>query len=71
MGLFSWSNTTPSSPQAPKPTADGGFIAPDRSTRDRCYEARDAFFECLDRVSIVDSIKEADKAEESCGKLEK
>ncbi|KAI4171856.1 MAG: hypothetical protein LQ343_003933 [Gyalolechia ehrenbergii] len=67
MGLFS---STPSTP-SPQPTSDGAYIAPDRSARDRCYEARDAFFACLDRANIVDSITEADKAEEACGKLER
>ncbi|KAL8760723.1 MAG: hypothetical protein Q9184_003103 [Pyrenodesmia sp. 2 TL-2023] len=70
MGLFSSSSPAPS-PQSPKPTPDGAFIAPDRSARDRCYEARDAFFACLDRAGIVDSIKESDAAGRECGGLEK
>ncbi|KAL8931434.1 MAG: hypothetical protein Q9211_006965 [Gyalolechia sp. 1 TL-2023] len=70
MGFFS-SSPSPSSPSSPQPTSDGAYIAPDRSARDRCYEARDAFFACLDRANIVDSLKEADKAEEACGKLER
>lgn len=69
MGWFT-SNPSPS-PATPKPTADGAFVAPDRSARDRCYETRDAFFACLDRANIVDSIKEADRAEQECGGLEK
>ncbi|KAL8716962.1 MAG: hypothetical protein Q9225_005747 [Loekoesia sp. 1 TL-2023] len=66
-----WFSSTPSTPSGPQRTSDGAFIAPDRSARDRCYEARDAFFACLDRANIIDSIKDADKAEEECGKLEK
>ncbi|KAL9021579.1 MAG: hypothetical protein Q9185_001227 [Variospora sp. 1 TL-2023] len=69
MGWFS--SPSPSSPSSPKPTSDGAFIAPDRSSRDRCYEARDAFFACLDRAGIINSIAEADKAEAACGELEK
>ncbi|KAL8828101.1 MAG: hypothetical protein Q9170_006750 [Blastenia crenularia] len=65
-----WFSSTPS-PSSPQPTKDGAFIAPGRSARDRCYETRDAFFECLDQANIVDSIKEADKAEAACGKLER
>ncbi|KAI4180253.1 MAG: hypothetical protein L6R41_007351 [Letrouitia leprolyta] len=71
MGLFSSFTSSTPSPTSPKPTSDGAYIAPDRSARDRCYEARDAFFACLDRANIVDSIKEAEKAEEACGKLER
>ncbi|KAI4120687.1 MAG: hypothetical protein LQ338_006839 [Usnochroma carphineum] len=71
MGWFTRTPSPSPSPSTPKPTSDGAFIAPDRSARDRCYEARDAFFACLDRANIVDSIKEADKAEQECGGLEK
>ncbi|KAL8917062.1 MAG: hypothetical protein Q9208_008178 [Pyrenodesmia sp. 3 TL-2023] len=72
MGLFSSSSSSStSSPTPPKPTSDGAFIAPDRSARDRCYEARDAFFACLNRAGIVDSIKESDAAGRECGALEK
>ncbi|KAG4428326.1 hypothetical protein IFR05_016193 [Cadophora sp. M221] len=58
MGLFSTSK--PSLP-APKLTQDGAPIAPDRTQRARCWEARDAYFSCLDKNSIVDSLG-ADKA---------
>ncbi|KAK4971245.1 hypothetical protein LTR66_011448 [Elasticomyces elasticus] len=66
MGWFSSSDAT--APTAPKPSSDGGYIAPDRNARAHCWEARDAFFQCLDRNSIIDSIKEKDKAAETCGK---
>lgn len=64
MGLFS------SSPPAsqPKTSSDGGFIAPDRTERAQCWEGRDAFFACLDRASIVDSVKEDAKARQACPK---
>ncbi|KAL9595158.1 MAG: hypothetical protein Q9219_006614 [cf. Caloplaca sp. 3 TL-2023] len=74
MGWFSPSSSSfssSSSPSTPQPTSDGAFIAPDRSARDRCYEARDAFFACLDRAGIVDSLAEADKAEAACGNVER
>jgi cytochrome c oxidase assembly factor 6 len=63
MGLFSTS--TPSLP-APKISSDGAPIAPDRTQRAKCWEARDAYFTCLDRNGIVDSIGEKDKADAAC-----
>lgn len=54
-------------PTTPKPSNDGGFIAPDRDARAHCWEARDAFFACLDRNSIIDSIKQDEKARAVCG----
>lgn len=63
MGFFS---TSPASPPPPKISSDGAPIAPDRSQRAKCWEARDAYFKCLDRNSIVDSIAEKDKAEKAC-----
>ncbi|KAL8729161.1 MAG: hypothetical protein Q9166_004900 [cf. Caloplaca sp. 2 TL-2023] len=66
---FSSSNTP--SPQSPKPSADGAFIAPDRNSRAKCYEARDAFFQCLDKYGILDAIKEEDMAKKACGDAEK
>ena len=51
---------------APKPSNDGGFIAPDRSARALCWEGRDGFFACLNKNNIVDSVREADKANTLC-----
>lgn len=66
MGLTDWfSSSRPESP-APQPSNDGGYIAPDRSTRAQCYEGRDRFFECLDRNDILDSQKEDEKARKQC-----
>jgi cytochrome c oxidase assembly factor 6 len=39
-----------------KKTSGGAFEKPSRTNRAKCYEARDAFFECLDRNNILDSI---------------
>ncbi|CCU74843.1 hypothetical protein BGHDH14_bgh01922 [Blumeria hordei DH14] len=55
----------------PKLASDGAPIAPDRSQRAKCWEARDAFFECLDRHNIIDSIRDKDKVEEVCRREEK
>ncbi|CAD6504894.1 BgTH12-00395 [Blumeria graminis f. sp. triticale] len=55
----------------PKLASDGAPIAPDRSQRAKCWEARDAFFECLDRHNIIDSIRDKNKVEEFCRHEEK
>jgi cytochrome c oxidase assembly factor 6 len=60
-----WSSDKPS-PPAPKISSDGAPIAPDRSQRAKCWEARDAYFRCLDKNEIVDSLSEKDKVEKAC-----
>lgn len=54
------------SPADPEPSNDGGYIAPDRSSRAHCWEMRDEFFRCLDRNDILDSVKEDEKARKAC-----
>lgn len=51
---------------APKLSSDGAPIAPDRTQRSRCWEARDIYYACLDKHDILDSIKEKDKAAKLC-----
>ncbi|KAL1973131.1 hypothetical protein VTN31DRAFT_6673 [Thermomyces dupontii] len=51
-----------------KKASDGGQIAPDRSSREQCYNARDAFFACLDRHDILDAVKNDAEARRKCGK---
>lgn len=63
-----WFSSAPAAPPPPKPSNDGGFIAPDRSARAHCWEGRDAFFKCLDRNNVVDSVKDDAKARAECGK---
>lgn len=63
-----WFSSDDNALTSPKPSSDGGFIAPDRSARALCWEGRDAFFECLERNGIIDSIKQSDKAGKECGK---
>jgi len=67
MGWFSSSSQLPE----PKLSADGAPIAPDRTQRARCWEGRDAYFKCLDRNEIIDSLKEKDKADKACAQEEK
>jgi cytochrome c oxidase assembly factor 6 len=65
MGWFSNSPSTPK-PPPPESSKDGGFIAPDRSSRQKCWDGRDAFFKCLDDNGIIDSVKEGEKAKSVC-----
>ncbi|KAL4969666.1 cytochrome c oxidase subunit 6B family protein [Aspergillus stella-maris] len=60
-----WFSSTPTN-QA----SDGGRIAPDRTSRQKCWEGRDRFFKCLDDHEIVDSVNpKGDKeARRNCGK---
>lgn len=67
MGWLPWSS---SDDGGVKKTAGGAFEKPSRTNRAKCYEARDAFFECLDRNSILDSINTkagAAAAKKVCG----
>ncbi|KAL2753178.1 hypothetical protein ACRALDRAFT_1077649 [Sodiomyces alcalophilus JCM 7366] len=43
-----------------------GAVAPDRRERAKCWEARDAYFACLDRVGVIDAIKHDGEARKGC-----
>ncbi|KAF1984154.1 hypothetical protein K402DRAFT_337144 [Aulographum hederae CBS 113979] len=49
-----------------KKSSDGAYIAPDRTERAQCWEARDSYYSCLDRHDILDSLKEGEKAKNCC-----
>lgn len=68
MGWFGLggSDSASSSVSGPTPSSDGAYIAPDRSQRDRCWEARDKFYACLDNAGIIDSVKEDAAARKNC-----
>lgn len=70
-----WFTTPPptdaSNPSSPQPSSDGAFIAPDRTSRSKCYATRDSFFACLDKAGILDSIAEEEKAGKECGGLDR
>jgi cytochrome c oxidase assembly factor 6 len=65
------SSSTSSSPSTnpnssgPK-SSDGGYVAPDRSAREKCYESRDQLFHCLDRNDILDAVTEDEKSKRVC-----
>ena len=62
MGWLPWSSGDSNK------ASDGGRIAPDRTSRARCWEGRDAFFACLDRNDILDAIKDDKEARRKCSK---
>ena len=66
MGWFGFGSGS-STPDGPKRMDDGGFEAPDRSNRAKCWGARDRFFACLDQHDILDSIAEGKLAGQKCG----
>ncbi|KAK4124455.1 hypothetical protein N657DRAFT_392575 [Parathielavia appendiculata] len=43
-----------------------GAVAPSRAERQKCWEARDAYFACLDANAIVDALKDEKKATRAC-----
>ncbi|KAG7293729.1 hypothetical protein NEMBOFW57_003786 [Staphylotrichum longicolle] len=44
-----------------------GAVAPSRAERQKCWEARDAYFACLDAHGIVDALKDDKAAARACG----
>ncbi|OKL58770.1 hypothetical protein UA08_05556 [Talaromyces atroroseus] len=65
MGWFSFGSSN--APQSAK-ASDGGRIAPDRSSRESCYNGRDHFFACLDSNDILDAVKHDSEARKKCAK---
>jgi Cytochrome oxidase c subunit VIb len=60
-------DATPTNPKSSGPKSqDGGYVAPDRSARERCYESRDRLFACLDRNDILDAVREDEKSRRVC-----
>ncbi|KAH3903120.1 related to Cytochrome c oxidase assembly factor 6 [Saccharomycodes ludwigii] len=47
--------------------------APSRSSRKQCWDSRDAYFNCLDKIDVIDSLDPRNKSKISsvCGKQEK
>src|ERR1700761_8688103 len=66
--LPSWgSSGDPQKTPASNATQDGGYEAPGRLSRAKCWDSRDAFYQCLDRNNILDAIKDKDAADRACG----
>ncbi|KAF2399823.1 hypothetical protein EJ06DRAFT_530605 [Trichodelitschia bisporula] len=63
MGLFSSSGSKTAS------SSDTGlYEAPGRTSRVKCWDARDTYFQCLDRNNILDALKHEEDAARLCGK---
>ncbi|KAH6668160.1 cytochrome oxidase c subunit VIb-domain-containing protein [Plectosphaerella plurivora] len=65
MGLFSFSSSSATN-ETRADEVRNGAVAPDRSERARCWEARDAYFACLDRANVIDPVKEDKAARAAC-----
>ncbi|KAK5101961.1 hypothetical protein LTS08_004420 [Lithohypha guttulata] len=68
-GLPDWltgSSTPAQNNPATQKSRDGGRVAPDRNSRELCYESRDIVFECLDKHDILDAIREDEKSRKLC-----
>ena len=61
-----WFGSSQDKLPTPKLSSDGAPIAPDRTQRQICWDHRDAYFSCLEKNGIIDSIKEKDKAAKEC-----
>ena len=68
MGWFGSSSEQPEKPQEAPATEDGSYRPMKRNERKQCWEARDAFFACLDKNNILDAAKDKDAATRECGK---
>ncbi|AAS52371.1 AEL313Cp [Eremothecium gossypii ATCC 10895] len=46
--------------------------APDKASRQRCWESRDAYFECLDSINVVNALDPTatPQVRRNCGKQE-
>jgi cytochrome c oxidase assembly factor 6 len=64
MGLFS---VFQSDEQRRADEVRTGARAPSRSERQKCWEARDLYFSCLDRNDIVDAVANDKQARRACG----
>jgi cytochrome c oxidase assembly factor 6 len=68
--VWPFSSSTSPSPGTPTSSgpksSDGGYIAPDRSRREKCYMSRDRLYACLDRNDILDAVKEDEKSRKVC-----
>ena len=54
MGLFGLFGSSPE--ERRKEEVRKGTVAPDRTERRRCWDARDGFWACLDRHNVIDSL---------------
>jgi len=48
------------------------YTPPSRNKREQCWDSRDTFFECLDKVDVIDALddKNKDTIKKNCSKQE-
>lgn len=73
MGLLSslWGSSTPASDEDRRAQAiRSGDAVPSRAERQRCWDARDVYFGCLDRANVIDALDPAGAAtaKKACAK---
>jgi cytochrome c oxidase assembly factor 6 len=49
-----------------KSSKDGEYEATDRLSRAKCWDARDRYFQCLDKNDILNPMKDEEKAKRLC-----
>lgn len=73
IAAMGWFGSSSKDDSGVKKTEGGAFESPSRSNRKQCYAARDAFFECLDKNNVLDSINTKsgrDKAASFCSSFD-
>ncbi|KAK0625217.1 cytochrome oxidase c subunit VIb-domain-containing protein [Bombardia bombarda] len=66
MGLFDYFSGGGSEEDKRATEIRTGAVAPTRAERQRCWEARDGYFACLDTNNIVDALKDEKAAAKAC-----
>jgi len=57
-----------SAPSSDASKEKAAYEAPDRVKRAKCWDSRDAYFQCLNKNNILDAIREKEAAEKACAK---
>ena len=65
MGWFGSSSAEQKKPEEAT-SLDGTYTPMKRNERKACWDARDAYFKCLDKNNILDAVKEGDAALKNC-----
>ncbi|KAK3689639.1 cytochrome oxidase c subunit VIb-domain-containing protein [Podospora appendiculata] len=66
MGLFGIFSSSADEGDKRAQEVRAGAVAPLRAERQKCWEARDGYFACLDANGIVDALKDEKKAAKAC-----
>lgn len=61
-----WFSSTPAEQPQEASSLEGTYKPLKRNERKACWEARDAYFGCLDKHQILDAVKDEDAAKSKC-----